>query len=234
MTRGITVENVHVTYGSIRAVRGVSLAVAGGECLAVMGANGAGKSSLFRAISRLVPYEGTIKLGDEVISGRPEDVVRRGIAHVQEGRQIFTQMTVRENMQVAEYATGKSVWRERYEGVLDLFPLLKPLLSRPAGRLSGGQQQALALARGLLTAPDVLLLDEPSLGLAPIVVDQLAESVRHVREHWSTTVLLSEQNIHLCVAVADRVCIISRGQVVHEGLPNSDVLFDEALRGYLG
>jgi branched-chain amino acid transport system ATP-binding protein len=202
--------------------------------VAILGANGAGKSSIFRAISRLVGYEGSVCLNGELLSGTPEDVVRRGVAHVLEGRHVFAHLTVAENLKVSRFATSKSEWDNRFVTVVDCFPLLKPLMKRRGAELSGGQQQALAIARGLLTAPDILLLDEPSLGLAPIVVEQLVNSIATLREHWHTTVLISEQNLQVSVATCDRVYILRRGTVVHEGRADDAELLSELIHNYLG
>jgi len=230
----LIVKDLHVTYGSVAAVQGVSLEAGHGECVAVLGPNGAGKTSLFRAISRLVPYRGVVSLDDEPVRGKPEDVVRQGIGHVLEGRHIFSQLTVRDNLLLAQFGTTRHGFRERLATVLDFFPLLKANLDRYGGELSGGQQQILAIGRGLLTAPKILMLDEPSLGLAPIIVEQLAKTIPQIVKEWDTTVILSEQFVQLAVAVADRVYILSHGTVIKTGPADMRLLGDDILTGYLG
>jgi branched-chain amino acid transport system ATP-binding protein len=199
-----------------------------------MGPNGAGKSSLFKAISRIVPCGGEIRMDGRPLHGGDADVVRAGIGHVLEGRHIFTQMTVKENLQLAEFGSTGGGFAERLTRVLELFPVLKDNLDRGGGQLSGGQQQMLAIARGLLTEPKVLLLDEPSLGLAPLIVEQLVDVIRQIRQEWRTTVLISDQYAHLIASVADEIHIISRGEIVHTGAAETSELEEEILKGYLG
>ncbi len=166
----LEIRNLQVQYGTVAAVQGVDLRADHGECVAVLGPNGAGKTSLFRAISRLIPSKGEVVLDGMPVRGRPEDVVRQGIGHVLEGRHIFSQLTIRDNLLLARFGAVGDGFHDRMATVIDLFPVLKTNLDRYGGELSGGQQQMLAIARGLLTRPKVLLLDEPSLGLAPIIV----------------------------------------------------------------
>lgn len=230
----LAVENLEVWYGGVQAVRGVNLTLHDGECVAVLGPNGAGKTSLFRAISRLVPYRGSVKLDGRLISGEPEQVVRAGIAQILEGRHIFGELTVRDNLLLARFASSPRDFQARMDAVLDFFPLLKPRLGALGGQLSGGQQQILALARGLLTSPRVLLIDEPSLGLAPVIVQQLCVSIPAIRKDWNTSVLLAEQAVHVALAVADRICILSRGSIVYDGAPDAAVLHSEVISGYFG
>ena len=230
----LDVRDIHVWYRKVEAVRGISLSVADRECVGIVGSNGAGKTSLLRAISSLVPHTGSVAVDGKVVRGSSDQVVRSGITHVLEGRHIFCEMSVRENLQLAKFAKNDSTFNERLSDVLETFPILKPKLRSRGGDLSGGQQQILALARGLLTAPGVLLLDEPSLGLAPVVVEQLAGAIPIIKDHYKTTVLLAEQAISLVVAVADRLCVIARGEVKYDGPPTANVLRTEVLRGYFG
>jgi len=230
----LVVTDLHVAYGSVAAVQGVSLTASAGECVGVLGPNGAGKTSLFRAVSRLVPYRGEVTLDGLPVRGQPEDVVRQGIGHVLEGRHIFSQLTIRDNLLLAQFGSSGGRFKDRLASVLDTFPMLKSNLNRFGGQLSGGQQQILAIARGLLTQPKVLMLDEPSLGLAPMVVEQLVSTIPLIVKEWQSTVILSEQFVQLVLAVADRVYILSHGKVVRTGPADIIHLGDEILSGYLG
>jgi branched-chain amino acid transport system ATP-binding protein len=230
----LVVKNLQVFYGSVAAVQGVDLTAGDGECVGILGPNGAGKTSLFRAISRLVPSRGEVTLDGKAVRGKPEDVVRQGIGHVLEGRHIFSQLTIKDNLLLARFGSRGGDFKGRLATVLDYFPILKTNFHRYGGELSGGQQQMLAIGRGLLTQPQVLMLDEPSLGLAPMVVEQLATTIPLIVKEWHTTVLLSEQFVQLVVAVADRVYVLSHGQVVKSGPPDLATLGDDILSGYLG
>jgi branched-chain amino acid transport system ATP-binding protein len=228
------VKNLEVFYGSVAAVQGVDITAGHGECVGILGPNGAGKTSLFRAISRLVPYRGEVTLDGKAVRGKPEDVVRQGIGHVLEGRHIFSQLTIKDNLLLAQFGSRGGDFKARLATVLDYFPILKANFHRYGGELSGGQQQMLAIGRGLLTQPAILMLDEPSLGLAPMVVEQLATTIPLIVKEWHTTVLLSEQFVQLVVAVADRVYVLSHGQVVNSGPPDLATLGDDIVSGYLG
>jgi branched-chain amino acid transport system ATP-binding protein len=230
----LVVKDLHVHYGSVTAVQGVAVTAGHGECVAVLGPNGAGKTSLFRAISRLIPSEGDVLLDGRLVRGNPEDVVRQGIGHVLEGRHIFSQLTIRDNLLLARFGSVGDGFQDRIATVLDLFPELKANLERYGGELSGGQQQMLAIARGLLTRPKVLMLDEPSLGLAPIIVERLAATIPVIVKEWNTTVLLSEQFVHLALAVADRIYVLSHGRVIKSGPADMRLLGEDILTGYLG
>ncbi len=230
----LEIRNLQVQYGTVAAVQGVDLRADHGECVAVLGPNGAGKTSMFRAISRLIPSKGEIVLDGVPVRGRPEDVVRQGIGHVLEGRHIFSQLTIRDNLLLARFGAVGDGFHDRMATVIDLFPILKTNLDRYGGELSGGQQQMLAIARGLLTRPKVLLLDEPSLGLAPIIVEQLATTIPAIVKDWNVTVLLSEQFVQLAIAVADRIYVLSHGRMVRTGPADMSLLGDDILTGYLG
>jgi branched-chain amino acid transport system ATP-binding protein len=231
----LTIEGLSVRYGSLEAVRDVDLVVPTGKIVALLGANGAGKTSLLRAITGLVPYTGRISLGDKsLVRLNPGQVVRAGVAHVLEGRRIFSQLTVAEHLALPRFVAGSSKYSESLDSVLAIFPLLKEKWTSLGGQLSGGQQQMLAVACGLMTRPKVLLLDEPSLGLSPIVIDQLVASIGFVKEHWDTSLLIAEQSLPLAVDLADELVILRGGRIVYSGRSGSDVFEDEALAAYLG
>jgi branched-chain amino acid transport system ATP-binding protein len=211
----LTLEALDVRYGGVDAVRGLSFEVAPGEIVGLIGANGAGKSSTLHAIMGVAPIVGgDVRLGGESLRGRrPEDIARSGIALVPEGRRIFAELTVEENLRL-----GLAARRSRgpADGVLknvyELFPIVEEFRGRNAGALSGGQQQQLAIARALVAEPDVLLLDEPSLGLAPTVVDIVFEALGAIRER-GLAVLLVEQRAQRTVAAADRSHVLSNGEL---------------------
>jgi branched-chain amino acid transport system ATP-binding protein len=211
----LTIEGLDVRYGGIQAVRGLSFEVAPGEIVGLIGANGAGKSSTLHAIMGLAPVAGgDIRLGGRSLRGRrPEDIARNGIALVPEGRRIFAELTVEENLRLGLAARrsrepADSVFKDVYE----LFPIVEEFRARTAGALSGGQQQQLAIARALVAEPDVLLLDEPSLGLAPAVVDIVFDALAAIRER-GIAVLLVEQRAQRTVAAADRSHVLSNGEL---------------------
>jgi branched-chain amino acid transport system ATP-binding protein len=211
----LTLEGLDVRYGGVQAVRGLSFDVAPGEIVGLIGANGAGKSSTLHAIMGLAPVAGgDVRLGGESLRDRrPEDIARSGIALVPEGRRIFAELTVEENLRL-----GLAARRSRgpadgvLKGVYELFPIVEEFRARNAGALSGGQQQQLAIARALVAEPDVLLLDEPSLGLAPTVVDIVFDALAAIRER-GIAVLLVEQRAQRTVAAADRSHVLSNGEL---------------------
>jgi branched-chain amino acid transport system ATP-binding protein len=209
----LAVEGLEVRYGAVRAVRELSLRVQPGELVGLIGPNGAGKSSTLHAIMGAAPVTaGTVRLGDAVVSGRPpEDVAHAGIALVPEGRRIFAELSVEENLRLG-LAARRSGERGAFDRVYDLFPVVKEFRRRPAGVLSGGQQQQLAIARALVAQPAVLMLDEPSLGLAPRVVDLVFSSLAAIRDS-GIAVLLVEQRAQRTVALADRCHVLSNGEV---------------------
>ena len=207
----LTVDNLDVRYGSVHAVRGLSLTVAPGEIVGLIGPNGAGKSSTLHAIMGLAPASGSVRLGDrELLGRRPEDVARSGIALVPEGRRIFAELSVAENLRLGRAARRGS--RSTFDWVYELFPIVHEFRSRQAGLLSGGQQQQLAIARALVAEPDVLLLDEPSLGLAPSVVDVVFDALAAIKER-GLAVLLVEQRAQRTVAAADRSHVLGSGEL---------------------
>jgi branched-chain amino acid transport system ATP-binding protein len=216
----LEVAGLEVRYGAIRAVRGVSFTVAAGELVALVGANGAGKSSTLRCIAgALKAAGGSVHLdGEDITSAKPEAIVRRGIATVPETRDVFTDLTVDENLLLGGYTRRGDVdgVREDRARMLTLFPRLAERGAQPAGTLSGGEQQMLAIARAMMSRPKVLLLDEPSVGLAPVVVDQIFEMIATLKAS-GTTILLVEQNVAKALSVADRVYVVQLGRIAAAG-----------------
>ena len=210
----LALERLSVRYGAVDAVRGVSLEVTPGEIVGLIGPNGAGKSSTLHAIMGAAPVVGgDIRLGGiSLVGRRSEDVARRGVALVPEGRRIFAELTVEENLRLGLAARRRAANGEALDGAFELFPILREFRRRNAGALSGGQQQQLAIARALVAEPDVLLLDEPSLGLAPRIVDVVFEALARIRER-GLGVLLVEQRAQRTVALADRSHVLANGEV---------------------
>jgi branched-chain amino acid transport system ATP-binding protein len=230
----LAIAEVHVTYGNIRAVQGVSLTVRAGEIVTLVGPNGAGKSTLLAAAMGLVrPRSGTITFDGERIDGRPTPwIVRRGMSLVPEGRETLRHMTVRENLRLGAYARrDRSAVESDLEAVLARFAPLRPRLGQKAGTLAGGEQQMLVIGRALRARPRLLLLDEPSLGLAPLVVAAVFETIRQLRAD-GVTILLVEQNARQALQIADRAYVLETGAVVLEG---TDLLENARVRAaYLG
>ncbi|HZT91262.1 MAG TPA: ABC transporter ATP-binding protein [Gaiellaceae bacterium] len=210
----LSVRDLHVRYGAVHAVQGIDLEVASGEIVALIGPNGAGKSSTLHAIMGLVPVAGgDVFLGDRSLRGlRPEQVARAGIALVPEGRRIYGELTVEENLRLGLAARRSPPSEGELDQIYELFPVVREFRRRHAGALSGGQQQQLAIARALFAAPDVLLLDEPSLGLAPAVVDAVFAALARIRES-GMAVLLVEQRARRAVAFADRSHVLANGRL---------------------
>ena len=234
---GLVVDEVVTTYGAVRALDGVSLQVQPGTITAVLGANGAGKTTLLRTINGLVrPAKGRISYGgQDLLRTRVEDVVQAGIAHVPEGRGVITELTVEENLRLGALWRGdrsgaSASMREIYE----MFPPLAERRGRSADTLSGGERQMLAVGRALMAKPSLLLLDEPSLGLAPRITAQIFATLRRLRDEQSLTVVLVEQNARSALSVADDAVVLNLGTVVAEGKA-ADLAADEKLRhAYLG
>jgi branched-chain amino acid transport system ATP-binding protein len=210
----LSIENLDVRYGGVHAVRGLSLSVGPGEIVGLIGPNGAGKSSTLHAIMGLAPASGSVRLGDrELVGLRPEDIARSGIALVPEGRRIFAELSVEENLRLGLAGRRSQAGADAaMERAYELFPAVREFRRRAAGALSGGQQQQLAIARALVAEPDVLLLDEPSLGLAPRIVDVVFDALAAIRES-GLAVLLVEQRAQRTVALADRSHVISNGEL---------------------
>jgi branched-chain amino acid transport system ATP-binding protein len=229
---GLDVQDLAVSYGPVEALRGISFAVEPGQVVAIVGANGAGKTTLLSAISGLIsPRAGRILFGDHDVTGWPSHrIVSAGIVQVPEGRAILGSMTVEENLELGAYAGGSL---GDIEGMLERFPILRERRGQPAASLSGGEQQMLAIARGLLQRPKLLLLDEPSMGLAPLLVNTIFETLREIHDQ-GTTILLVEQNARKALALADRAFVLEQGRIVLSGT-GRDLLTDEAVvRAYIG
>jgi len=233
----LDIAHVEVRFGAFVALDDVSLRVDGGEIVVLLGANGAGKSTLFRTIVGLLrPARGTIRLRGVEISRLPAHViVRQGLALSPEGRHLFPQLSVRKNLLLGAYATPRPQTDadESLDEVCALFPVLREKMEAPAGALSGGQQQMVALARALMARPGLLLLDEPSLGLAPLVVKQLLDAVAAINGR-GTTVLMAEQNAHAALSIASRGYVMENGRVVLEGSRESLLGSEDVQRAYLG
>ena len=232
----LTLENISVSYGAIRALKGVSMRVEKGEVVTLIGANGAGKTTTLRTITGLLsPTDGSITFEGQEISGRPtHQLVARGISMSPEGRGVFANLTVRENLQMGAYLKkNKAEIAEDLERGFRMFPRLKERESQKAGTLSGGEQQMLAMARALMSRPRLLLLDEPSLGLAPLVVHTIFEAIDEIRGE-GTTILLVEQNAHAALKHSDRAYVLETGRIVMEG-PSKELAADPRIKeAYLG
>jgi branched-chain amino acid transport system ATP-binding protein len=232
----LSVEDLQVAYGGIQALQGVSFEVGEGEVVSLIGANGAGKSTTLRAISRIVRAKsGRITYaGDDLLAMRPEEVVRRGIAQSPEGRRVLTRLSIQDNLELGAYVRkDKAAISEDIEAQFVLFPRLKERRTQLAGTLSGGEQQMLAIARALMSRPKLLLLDEPSLGLAPIIVQEIFKIIDDLRSR-GVTVLLIEQNANLALHHSDRAYVLETGRIMMSGLA-SDLLEDERVKAaYLG
>ena len=230
----LKVDNIHVYYGAIHAVKGVSLEVNDGEIVALIGANGAGKSTVLKTISGLMhPRSGSIQFdGQDISHTDAYKLVRHGLAHVPEGRRIFLQMTVQENLEMGAF-TQKEVSKEDLERMFTLFPRLKERRKQIAGTLSGGEQQMLAMSRALMSHPKLLMLDEPSMGLAPILVEQIFEIIKNLHKAGST-ILLVEQNAQAALSIADRGYVLETGKIVTTGT-GAELLSSPAIKkAYLG
>jgi branched-chain amino acid transport system ATP-binding protein len=234
MSPAIEIEGLHAGYGATRALRAVCCTVGAGEVVTLIGANGAGKSTLLRCVAGLHrPSEGRIRVDGVEVTGRPAHrVARRGLCLVAEGRQLFTDLTVAENLRMGRHGLPGSA-TDQLAGVHELFPILAQFADRPAGALSGGQQQMLAIGRALMREPRILLLDEPSLGLAPMLVTQILTAVRTLSAA-GMTILLAEQNAAGALRIADRGMVLANGTLTHEGAAAELLADDEVGRHYLG
>lgn len=232
----LTVSNLQVSYGAIRALHGVSLEVKQGEIVTLIGCNGAGKTTTLRAISGLVRAAGgSVNYeGRDITRVRPHELVRMGIAHSPEGRGVFANLTVEENLELGAYARNDhaAIAQDKEKG-LSLFPRLRERLKQLSGTLSGGEQQMLAMARALMARPRLLLLDEPSLGLAPQVVTTIFQIIREINAS-GTTILLVEQNAHMALKVAHRAYVLETGEIAMEGPAQQLAESDEVRKAYLG
>jgi branched-chain amino acid transport system ATP-binding protein len=232
----LEVDNVHTYYGNIHALKGLSLSVEEAEIVTLIGGNGAGKSTTLKTISGLLhPRSGSVCLAGEMISDcRPHEIVAKGVVQVPEGRRVFARMSVSENLEMGAYTrTDRAKMDQDMDRVFQLFPRLKERRSQLAGTLSGGEQQMLAIGRALMANPRVLLLDEPSMGLAPVLVDSIFETIQDLHQA-GTTILLVEQNARVALQIANRGYVVQTGEIVLSG-PAEELRENEMVRrAYLG
>ncbi|MHB0870549.1 MAG: ABC transporter ATP-binding protein [Chloroflexota bacterium] len=233
----LEVDNIRVGYDGVLALRGVSFRVEAGEIVSIVGSNGAGKTTVLKTISALLrPTAGTVSFqGTRIDTLSSHDVVRHGIAHVPEGRRLFARQTVMENLILGAYTRRSPAERAAdLERVFDLFPVLRERRSQRAGTLSGGEQQMLAIGRGLMLRPRLLMLDEPSLGIAPKLVDKIFETVAELNKRDGITILLVEQNVREALELASRAYVLQTGSVVMEGTGAELLHSDTIQKAYLG
>lgn len=232
----LEINDLKVSYGAIQALRGINLTLTEGEIVALIGGNGAGKSTTLVTISGLIrPLSGAIQfLNEDIAAIAPQDIVSRGIIHVPEGRRIFSSLTVEENLEMGAYLQKDNAAKQRdLEEVFNRFPRLKERRKQAGGTLSGGEQQMLAIARAMMAHPKLLLLDEPSMGLSPVLVEQIFDIIQSINEQ-GTSVLLVEQNAQMALSIADRGYVLETGKIVLSGLAN-DLLHDPlVIKAYLG
>jgi branched-chain amino acid transport system ATP-binding protein len=231
----LELEDVHTFYGTIEALKGISITVEEGECVTLIGSNGAGKSTTLRSISGLTPPRvGSIRFkGKEIGETPPQDIVQLGISLSPEGRKIFPRMTVRENLDLGAYLRRDADVNQDLERVYDLFPRLKERERQKAGTMSGGEQQMLAMGRALMARPEVLLLDEPSMGLAPVLVERIYETVEEINKQ-GTTILLVEQNANFGLSVSARAYVLETGKIALSDESAKLRENPEVQRAYLG
>ena len=231
----LKVEDLHVYYGSIHAIKGVSFEVNEGEIVTLIGANGAGKSTTLNTVAGLMkPRSGSVAFDGKVVSGMPASkILPQGLALCPEGRRVFQQMTVRENLEMGGYTRPAGEIGASLDDVFTRFPRLKERHKQIAGTLSGGEQQMLAMGRALMSKPKLLMLDEPSMGLAPILVEQIFDIVQELN-HVGTTILLVEQNAQMALSIANRAYVLETGKIVKEGDAHLLMNDDDVRKAYLG
>ena len=230
----LKITDLSVSYGYVEALKHVNVEAEEGEIFSIIGSNGAGKTSLLRCISGLVkPKEGTIEFWGEKLSTQAHKVVQQGIVHVPEGRKTFSGLTVRDNLMVGAYLQNPKTIEADILAQYKLFPRLEERKSQFAGTLSGGEQQMLAISRGLMGHPKMMLLDEPSLGLAPIIVNQIFEMIQQIRDQ-GITILLVEQNARKALSICDKACVLENGKVVVTGTGSELLSSDVIKKAYLG
>jgi branched-chain amino acid transport system ATP-binding protein len=232
----LTVQDLHVSYGPVQALRGVNLKVDEGSIVSIIGANGAGKTTLLNTLSGIVkPKSGSVLFRGKPLPAKACNIIRAGLAHVPEGRKIFPGFTIEENLLAGAYIVNdKKLVEQRRDAMYARFPILAERLQQQAGTLSGGEQQMLAIARGLMSDPGLVLLDEPSLGLAPLVVKAVFELIREIRDKSGKTILLVEQNAKKALALCDYAYVLENGAIVLEG-QGQELLSNPAIRkAYLG
>lgn len=231
----LAIDGVSAGYGQVRVLHGISFEVAQGEVVVVLGANGAGKTTTMRAICGMVETDGSIRLdGEELVGKNPADVARMGVAHVPQGRGTFADLSVEDNLQLGGFVRKDKDVRSDIDRWYDVFPVLGERRGQSAGTLSGGEQQMLAVARALMSRPRLLLLDEPSLGLAPLIVQDLFKRLSTIKEEFDTTMLVVEQNANLALGIADRGYVIEAGEIVLGGTAESLQQDDAVRAAYLG
>ena len=231
----LSVRDLHVSYGAIKAVRGISFDINQGEIVTLIGANGAGKSTTLNTVAGLIrPDSGSIEFkGQSIVGVKSHKVVERGMALCPEGRRVFSQMSVSENLDMGGYTRSDAENRETLQRVYERFPRLKERVGQMAGTLSGGEQQMLAMGRALMSKPDLLMLDEPSMGLAPILVQEIFDIIKELNAA-GTTILLVEQNANMALSIADRAYVLEIGTIKKTGT-GADLLQDDDVRkAYLG
>jgi branched-chain amino acid transport system ATP-binding protein len=233
----LEVRDLSVAYGGLRALERVTLSVAEGRFVTLVGPNGAGKSTLFKTISGVVaPVSGSISFaGEDLLSRRASDRAHLGIAHVPEGRQVFKTLTVRENLEMGAYPkAGRAHWTQTLDRIHALFPILAERAGQLAGTLSGGEQQMLAIGRGLACAPRLLMLDEPSMGLAPSIADTIFERISQIHREDGVTILLVEQRVAEALETCDRGYVLETGRVAMQGTHQTLMSDERVRRAYLG
>ncbi|MCD8552793.1 ABC transporter ATP-binding protein [Seleniivibrio sp.] len=233
----LEISNINAFYGNIQALHNVSINIKQGEIITLIGANGAGKTTTLMSISGIVnPKSGEIRFNGEVISGKkPDKIVQMGLAHVPEGRHIFPYLTVMENLDLGAYLRkDKDNVKKDLEHVFDLFPRLRERKNQQGGTLSGGEQQMLAISRALMARPKMLLLDEPSLGLAPLIVRQIFDIIKRINQEDGTTIFLVEQNANLALKVAHRGYVMENGHITMEDEAQKLLVNEEVKKAYLG
>jgi len=233
----LKISNLHVNYGAIKALKGISLEVKEGSIVTLIGANGAGKTTLLRTISSILnPVSGSIDfLGENIVNLAPNKVVEKGISQSPEGRMIFSNLTVKENLEMGAYVRkDKHNFKEDLEFIYTFFPRIKERLKQPGGTLSGGEQQMLAISRALMSKPKLLLLDEPSLGIAPLLVKTIFEKIEALNKDTGLTILLVEQNANIALSIADYAYVMETGEIILEGEAKSLAKNEEVRKAYLG
>ncbi len=235
MTALLSIRGLHVAYGNIPALHGIDLEVAKGEIVTLIGANGAGKTTTLRTISGLLkPRAGEVEFNGKNITGvKPHVITAMGVSHVPEGRGIFANLTVSDNLELGAYLRKDKVQKSEYERIFTLFPVLEERIKQNAGTLSGGEQQMLAISRALMSKPTVLLLDEPSLGLAPQMVQTIFRVIREINAE-GTTILLVEQNAHMALNTASRAYVVETGRIVAADETKALLASDRIRKAYLG
>lgn len=234
----LSIKNIDTYYGEVQALHNVSLEIQKDEIIAIIGSNGAGKTTLMKSIMGLVkPKHGTIEFCGERLDGLSGwDVVKKGVIYIPEGREVFPDMTVLENLEMGAYSKKYSAkeLRNKLEHAYELFPRLKERQKQKAGSLSGGEQQMLAIARGLMSDPKLLMCDEPSLGLAPVIVDEMFDTIVRVNQEWKIPVIVVEQNAYMALTISKHAFVLENGRIVQSGESGELISSPEIKKAYLG